>query len=121
MPRERVTQAQWDAKRKARKAEAAKVVADNAKAAAKLKKDYYAGKLVIDDGTGTPAKQPKAAEVKTEEGVVTDYTKLVKADLHAEIAKRNEGREEDNLIKPESDKNPDLVAALVADDAKAGA
>lgn len=44
------------------------------------------------------------------------YKKWKKADLLAEIAARNEGRDEDEMIKPESDKNEALVAALEADD-----
>ena len=39
-----------------------------------------------------------------------------KADLKAEIERRNEGRDEADLIVPESDKNDDLAAALAADD-----
>jgi MinD superfamily P-loop ATPase len=111
-----MTQTEWDAQRAARKAEAAKVVEANAKAAAKRKKDYYAGKLVVDDGTGTSA-PVTSAPVTTDEAVVTDYTKLIKADLHAEIERRNEGRLID-VITPKSDKNDDLIAALVADDNK---
>lgn len=45
-----------------------------------------------------------------------DYTKWNKADLTAEIEKRNAGREVDDAIEPEGTKNADLVAALVADD-----
>lgn len=40
------------------------------------------------------------------------------ADLKAEIAKRNEGREDDKKIVPaEPGNRPEIVAALVADDA----
>lgn len=45
-----------------------------------------------------------------------DYTSWVKADLTAEIEKRNAGREADDVIEPEGTKNADLIAALVADD-----
>lgn len=37
--------------------------------------------------------------------------------LEAEIAKRNEGRDDDKKIAPKGTKREDLVAALVADDA----
>lgn len=39
-----------------------------------------------------------------------------KAEMLAEIANRNEGRDEADLIVPESQKNADLTAALKADD-----
>ncbi len=46
-----------------------------------------------------------------------DYHSWVKADLQAEIAKRNEAREdEDDHIEAESNKNDDLANALVEDD-----
>lgn len=41
-----------------------------------------------------------------------------KAELQSEIDKRNEGRDEADLIVPESAKNDDLIAALEADDTK---
>lgn len=40
------------------------------------------------------------------------------AELEAEIAKRNEGRAEADLIVPAGNKKADLVSALEADDAK---
>jgi hypothetical protein len=46
-----------------------------------------------------------------------DYSSLNKAALQAEVEKRNEGREPDDLIVVEGQGNvPDLVAALQADD-----
>ncbi|WGL50645.1 hypothetical protein P5P86_11785 [Nocardioides sp. BP30] len=47
------------------------------------------------------------------------YASLNAKDLKAEIAKRNEDREDDRKIVPAGRKNHDLVAALVADDAQA--
>ena len=44
------------------------------------------------------------------------YESLQKADLKAEIERRNADRDDADKIEPESDKNADLVAALVADD-----
>jgi hypothetical protein len=41
------------------------------------------------------------------------------ADLKAEVERRNEGRDEADLIAPEGTKKADLIAALEADDAKA--
>ena len=41
---------------------------------------------------------------------------LTVAELKAEVEKRNEGREDDAKIAPESQKKDDLVAALEADD-----
>lgn len=40
------------------------------------------------------------------------------ADLLAEIDRRNEGRDEDSLIVPASQRKSDLLAALAADDAQ---
>lgn len=45
------------------------------------------------------------------------YAEMKKADLLAEIDRRNADRDEGERIVPTSDKNDDLVAALVADDA----
>lgn len=41
---------------------------------------------------------------------------LTVPELEAEIASRNEGRDEADLIKPQSGKKADLLAALSADD-----
>lgn len=63
---------------------------------------------------------PKLVRTKSEPA--DDSKGPSKADLEAEIAKRNEGRDEADLIKPEGKGNkPDLVAALAADDARAQA
>lgn len=53
-----------------------------------------------DGGSNEPPKEPTNAE------------------LEAEIASRNEGRDEADRIVPLSKKKPDLMAALAADDAK---
>ncbi|NUO57317.1 MAG: hypothetical protein HOV78_11675 [Hamadaea sp.] len=46
------------------------------------------------------------------------YSKWLKADLEAEVDRRNEGREDDDLIEVDEPGNkPELVAALEADDA----
>lgn len=59
-----------------------------------------------------------AAEDAAEGGGATPPTN---AELEAEIARRNEGRAEDKLIKPAGTKKAELVAALEADDAAAAA
>lgn len=46
------------------------------------------------------------------------YSEWLKADLEAEVDRRNEGRSDDGLIEVEAPGNkPDLIAALEADDA----
>ena len=45
------------------------------------------------------------------------YDALQKKELLAEVARRNADRDEAERILPESEKNADLIAALVADDA----
>lgn len=50
---------------------------------------------------------------------VSPYAALTKAELKAEVDKRNADRDDDAKLAPESDKNADLIAALDADDAKA--
>lgn len=47
------------------------------------------------------------------------YAAMTAGELRAEIARRNEAREDDERIVPEGRKNADLVAALEADDAAA--
>lgn len=47
----------------------------------------------------------------------TGYAALTSADLRAEIARRNDARDEESRIVPDGRKNVDLVAALEADDA----
>jgi hypothetical protein len=44
------------------------------------------------------------------------YSDMKVADLEAEIASRNEDREEDDQIQPASGRKADLIAALEADD-----
>lgn len=57
-----------------------------------------------------------APEAQIDEGVYKDVS--VK-DLKADLAKRNEGREGDEKIVPvEPGNRPQIVAALIADDAK---
>lgn len=43
--------------------------------------------------------------------------KRTNAELEAEITRRNDGRADDQLIKPAGNKKADLLAALEADDA----
>ena len=50
----------------------------------------------------------------------TTYSSMSKGDLESEIATRNEGRDEADLISPAGKNKPDLVAALAADDAARG-
>ena len=45
------------------------------------------------------------------------YESLTKAQLVEEIEKRNEGRDDETKVSPSGTNKPDLVAALVADDA----
>lgn len=57
-----------------------------------------------------------APEIEIDEGIYKDVS--VK-DLKADLAKRNEGREVDAKILPADPGNrPQIVAALIADDAK---
>lgn len=63
---------------------------------------------------GTPL-DPSRGEQPTDDG--PDYAAAVKADLQAEIDRRNAQRGEDTRIVPASTKKDDLVAALEADDA----
>ena len=57
----------------------------------------------------------------TDEGDVKPYAGLVKADLLKLIEDRNAGRSDESKVAPESEKNDDLIAALVADDARSAA
>ena len=59
---------------------------------------------------------PKAWAEAPEEP--TGYAAKKVPELEAEIAQRNEGRDEADLIKPDGSKKADLVAALEADDQK---
>lgn len=56
------------------------------------------------------------ADVVDDDEEVPPYTEWKKADLLAEIERRNEGRADDDLIEPVSEKNADLAAALSVDD-----
>lgn len=56
-----------------------------------------------------------------DEGNVKPYAGLVKADLLKLIEDRNAGRSDESKVAPESEKNDDLIAALVADDARSAA
>lgn len=52
------------------------------------------------------------------DGEDRSYSAWTKPELESEVARRNEGRDEDDLIEVEGKGNkPDLVAALEADDA----
>lgn len=65
------------------------------------------------DGTPLP---PSRGEKATGDDT-PDYAAAVKADLEAEISRRNAQRGEDTQIVPAGTKKDDLVAALQADDA----
>jgi hypothetical protein len=75
-----------------------------------------------DDGDGQPDPDPDSTPDPGDPGPapaeppLPSYKGVVKADLQKEIDKRNEGRDEEHLIKPEADKVAALVAALEADD-----
>lgn len=57
-------------------------------------------------------------DTDSSDGGDTGYAGMKVADLKAEIDKRNEGRDEGDLIEPDEPGNkPELVAALEADDA----
>jgi hypothetical protein len=95
----------------------------------------WAGKVITnpaawaDRGEGadpapTPASQtpaPSSAPLRpppAPAGVpVANYKAMNKAELLAEIDRRNTDREADDQVEVEGEKNADLVAALVADDA----
>ena len=48
----------------------------------------------------------------------SDYEATTVKELAREVSRRNEGRPDDDLITPDSDRKADLIAALVADDTK---
>lgn len=72
-------------------------------------------KLAKDNGLIAVVKDEKTADQ-------TDpYKAFSLEDAKAELAKRNEGRDEDSKIVPKAPGNkPEILAALVADDAKSG-
>lgn len=51
-----------------------------------------------------------------EDGEVSEYEKMTKAQLQAEIDSRNEDREDEEKITPGGTRNVDLIEALEADD-----
>jgi len=106
------TQAEWDANRRKVKAQAAK---DQKAEAAKALKALEDRRKHAAELNGQPVPVPAAA-ADTEEAEGTDYASMLKADLQAELSLRNEGRNEDSQIVPESGKKDALVAALQADD-----
>lgn len=53
---------------------------------------------------------------ETEDDEVPPYSEWLKADLLAEVSRRNADRSDEDQIKPVSEKNADLVNALEADD-----
>jgi len=65
---------------------------------------------------GSEGESDASEDPEDDEDDEIDYNDLTIPKLKAEIDARNEGREEDAMIVPESDKKADLVAALEADD-----
>jgi hypothetical protein len=70
--------------------------------------------VTVRDGFIPDGFSPEKAAPKDDGG----YSSLKVADLTAEIAKRNEGREESDRIQSGSGTKADLIAALEADDLK---
>lgn len=72
------------------------------------------GPATYSDGTPLPPSRGDDAEPA---GDAPQYERATKADLQAEIDRRNTDRPEGDLIVPSGDTKKDLVAALEADDA----
>lgn len=74
--------------------------------------------LVPNTGTATyPHDHGVAVNPVNPEGYTAeDYESWTVPDLKAEVSQRNEDRNEDDQIKPDSNKKADLVAAIIADD-----
>ena len=71
-----------------------------------------------DDLDGATDEAPTEPEDGPEEDPAKPYGQWSKAELAAEVEKRNEGRDEDDLIEVEAPGNKaELVAALQGDDA----
>lgn len=75
------------------------------------------GFIVESDGDGGIAGADAAAD---QQPAPVDYNDLSVNKLKAEIADRNEDRDEDAKIKPDSGSKTDLIAALEVDDAATG-
>lgn len=72
----------------------------------------------FEDPSDAPAAAKGQPEAQDDEADAGEGKGPTKAELEAEIARRNEGRAEADLIKPDGKNKPDLVAALAADDQK---
>lgn len=92
----------------------------------RLSQTVVVGGVVYPAGSTVPADVAKGITAKgvwagsapaDDEPVGYDAQKV--ADLEAEIANRNEGRDEADQIVPAGTKKADLIAALEADDKKA--
>jgi hypothetical protein len=82
----------------------------------------WAAKKITNDSAWVDGEADSGSGDTSEESGVGDepvpYAKRKKADLEAEVASRNEGREDDDLIVVEGKGTvADLAAALEADDA----
>lgn len=76
------------------------------------------GYVVADDGTMTPVREGESATQAQSADRSVDYASWKKDQLEAEVDRRNEDREDDDLIEVEAPGNKaELVAALQADDA----
>lgn len=69
---------------------------------------------LFSDESGTTADEDENEEDDDEE---VDYSSMKNDDLRAEIARRNEGRAEEDKLSLDG-KKPDLIATLEADDAE---
>lgn len=80
--------------------------------------DEYAEQHVLDESGRVVARDEP---VEAEEEEVPPYTEWKKAELLAELGRRNQIRTENDRpsLEPASEKNADLAAALEADDAEA--
>lgn len=84
-----------------------------------LRDAKLAGHTVILHGEESPedGDEPESDDQNEEDGEEEiDYNDLKVDELNAEIDARNEEKDEDEQIVPESSKKADLIAALVADD-----
>jgi hypothetical protein len=79
--------------------------------------DFIDGSEDADAIAAAQAAQAAADASDDDESEPVDYSTWIKKDLIAEIERRNgELDEDDEEIAPESERNEDLIAALVADD-----
>lgn len=79
--------------------------------------DSDAASTVGGAGDGDTSPAPANGDGDSADATTKPYSKWKKDDLQAEVARRNEGRDDDDLIVVEGKGNvPDLAAALEGDD-----